>query len=78
MVDACEKTGVYFIEGFMYRFHPQFHAALRRMLEQAPVGELRTIHVQFFLSRMNPQHSRIRLQRALGGGALADVGVYRN
>lgn len=61
------------MEAFMYRFHPQWVAAQRMVLD-GDIGELRTIHTDF--SYYNDDPSNIRNQRELGGGALMDIGCY--
>jgi xylose dehydrogenase (NAD/NADP) len=56
------------MEAFMYRFHPAMRAFVDGLREP--------IHVQasFGFSLQDPHD--IRLERALGGGALLDVGCY--
>ena len=74
MVDACSASGVLFAEGLMYRHHPQ-HNRVKELIGSGAIGDVRMMRASFsFL--MAERHSRIRLQRSLGGGALMDVGVY--
>jgi predicted dehydrogenase len=74
MIAACVSSNVLFMEGFMYRFHPQFKC-VKRWLAEERIGPLRLMRASFSFN-LEPRHSRIRLQAALGGGALADVGAY--
>jgi predicted dehydrogenase len=74
MIDACRSNNVLFMEGLMYRFHPQFHC-VRQWLDEGPIGPLRLIRISFSFP-LEARHSRIRLQSAMCGGALADVGIY--
>ncbi len=74
MAAACAEAGVLFQEGFMYRFHPQF-AVVRGWIEAGRIGQLRLVRISFSFP-LESRHSRIRLQAALDGGALADVGSY--
>ena len=69
--DAAERGGLILAEGFMWRHHPQ----ARRLLElRAEIGELRLIRASF--SFLLERAGDVRLQSALDGGALMDVGCY--
>jgi D-xylose 1-dehydrogenase (NADP+, D-xylono-1,5-lactone-forming) len=60
-------------EGFMYR-HTAQTARLLDLLRGGSVGEVRTIESAFtFLQTRTPD---VRLDRALGGGCLWDIGCY--
>jgi predicted dehydrogenase len=75
MLDECRTLGVPLMEAFMYRFHPQ-HARVRELLASGAIGELRAFRAAFTFS-LEPFNSRnVRLQPALAGGALMDVGCY--
>jgi D-xylose 1-dehydrogenase (NADP+, D-xylono-1,5-lactone-forming) len=74
MIAAWMINNVLFMEGFMYRFHPQFDC-VKRWLAEERIGTLRLIRVSFSFP-LEPRHSRIRLRASLGVGALADVGAY--
>src|SRR3982751_5892415 len=41
-IEHCVARGVVWMEAFMYRYHPQW-AAVRRLLDDGAVGELRTV-----------------------------------
>jgi xylose dehydrogenase (NAD/NADP) len=69
--DAAEHSGLVLAEGFMWRHHPQARR-LVELLEQ--IGELRLIRASF--SFLLDRAGDVRLQRALDGGALMDVGCY--
>jgi predicted dehydrogenase len=74
MVEAAERQGVLLMEGFMWRFHPQ-HARLQALIAEGAVGEPRLIRIG--LSYMvDTGQPNIRLNPALGGGALWDLGCY--
>ncbi|MGD0452477.1 MAG: Gfo/Idh/MocA family oxidoreductase [Solirubrobacteraceae bacterium] len=69
--DAAEQGGLVLAEGFMWRHHPQ----ARRLLELLDeIGELRLIRASF--SFLLERAGDLRLQGALDGGALMDVGCY--
>lgn len=73
MVDAFAAHSVPFAEAFMYRFNPQT-LAVKQMLDDGVIGDLRLIHASFSFSIAS--EANIRLDKALAGGALMDVGCY--
>jgi xylose dehydrogenase (NAD/NADP) len=60
-------------EGFMYRHHPQTRR-LAELVRDRAVGELRLIRAAFSFPLPAPEN--VRLNAALDGGALMDVGCY--
>lgn len=60
------------IEGLMYRHHPQTRLA-RTLLANGAIGELSTIRAALTVSA---PPGNIRRVRAMGGGALLDLGCY--
>ena len=68
MAHAADSSGRKLMEAFMYRFHP----AMREFVE----GLDGATHVQATFGFTVKDPSDIRLQAALGGGALLDVGCY--
>ena len=73
MIAACRENGVKLMEAFMYRFTYKT-AKLKELLSSGVIGEIRHIHSSFrFVMRPGPN---IRLDAALGGGSLWDVGCY--
>ena len=73
MVDAFKQRNVLFAEAFMYRFHPQTER-VKQMIAEGMVGEIRTMQSTFnFAAR---HEDDIRLNKALVGGSLMDVGCY--
>jgi D-xylose 1-dehydrogenase (NADP+, D-xylono-1,5-lactone-forming) len=69
--DAAEAAGLILMEAFMWRHEPQ----VRRFMELLPeVGELQSIRSTF--SFVLEQKDDVRLDPALDGGALMDVGCY--
>lgn len=61
------------MEAFMYRHHPQWQWAKKRVSE-GKIGELRTI--QSFFSYYNSDPNNIRNKADIGGGGLMDIGCY--
>ena len=69
--DAAESAGLLLMEAFMWRHSPQ----TRRFMELLPeVGELQSIRSTFCFEMTKT--SDVRLEPALDGGALMDVGTY--
>ena len=70
---AAAAAGVIVEEGFMYRHEP-LTARVRSLINDGAVGTVRAI-VSGFTFALDTPHN-IRLDPALGGGALWDVGSY--
>jgi D-xylose 1-dehydrogenase (NADP+, D-xylono-1,5-lactone-forming) len=73
MIEHCVARGVVWMEAFMYRYHPQW-AAVRRLLDEGAVGELRTVRSVFTFTVRDS--TNIRRRPEYGGGSLYDVGAY--
>ena len=73
MVEACERAGVRLAEAFMYRLHPTW-VAIRELVAAGRIGKL--MAVQSWFGYFNDDPTNIRNIRAVGGGALYDVGCY--
>ena len=73
MIDGCAHHGVTLMEAFMYRYTHRTRQ-LREIIRSGVLGEIRTISSTFRFPLTNP--ASIKLQPALGGGALYDVGCY--
>lgn len=72
--EQAEKKGVFILEAFMYRYHPQIQQA-KLLLDEGAIGEVLTIHSQFHFS-LSDWEKDIRIMPALGGGVLRDIGCY--
>ena len=73
MYAAADTAGLQLMEAFMYRHHPR----TRRLLELVhggALGEVRWLQANFSFTVADP--SNVRLDAALAGGALMDVGCY--
>jgi predicted dehydrogenase len=73
MVDVCAAQGVKLVEGFMYRLHPSW-VAVRELVSSGRIGDLQAVDSWF--SYFNDDPHDIRNIRAVGGGALFDIGCY--
>jgi predicted dehydrogenase len=61
------------MEGFMYRFHPQWRYICALIRDQI-IGEITHLHSIFTYFNDDPQN--VRNQDDLGGGGLLDIGCY--
>jgi xylose dehydrogenase (NAD/NADP) len=76
MVEVARANDRLIMEAFMYRFHPQTLWALERVYA-GRIGTVKLVHASFAFNVMKSSHPRnIRLQSALAGGSLMDVGCY--
>src|SRR3954468_5629526 len=72
--DAARTAGVFLMEGFAFRCHPQVEH-LVRLLEGGEIGDLRSIQASFgFNAGRATTHYLMR--RDLAGGAMLDNGCY--
>jgi D-xylose 1-dehydrogenase (NADP+, D-xylono-1,5-lactone-forming) len=71
--DVAEREGRVLAEAFMWRHHPQVARACE-LLDEGAIGDLRVIRAHFAFAVGQPDD--IRLQAALDGGGLMDVGCY--
>ena len=71
---AARASGVFLMEAFMYRCHPQT-AKLLELIRSGAIGELRMIQVAFSFYRAFDPKARL-FNPELGGGAILDVGCY--
>lgn len=74
MAQVSRETGMLLMEAFMYRFHPQTIWALEQVAKGS-IGDVKLVHSSFAFNIGARPHD-IRLQAALAGGSLMDVGCY--
>src|SRR5437763_6098303 len=74
MVQASGESGMLLMEAFMYRFHPQTIWALDQVAT-GRIGNVKLVYSSFSFNVGSRPHD-IRLQAALAGGSLMDVGCY--
>ncbi len=74
MQEAAREAGVFLMEAFMYRSHPQTDA-LARLVRDGAVGEVRVLHAALSFTAAFDPASRL-WSKALGGGGILDVGCY--
>ena len=71
--EVAERAGVVVSEAFMYRHHPQT-LKVKELVDSGAIGELRLVRGSFSFNISRP--GDVRLDPALGGGCLWDVGCY--
>jgi len=74
VVEAAHEHGVFLMEAFMYRCHPQT-AKLVELLRERAIGDVRVIQATFSFHSARNLEGRL-LKKALGGGGILDVGCY--
>lgn len=73
LLDLARERGLALMENVMFVHHPR-HEAVRRLVADGAIGELRALHAAFTIPAL--ADTDIRYRPELGGGALADVGLY--
>jgi predicted dehydrogenase len=74
MVEACEMFKVQFAEAFMYRHHPRYQR-IREIIGSGEIGDIRALHGVFTFNNADAA-GNVRLNKAMGGGGILDVGCY--
>jgi len=73
LIEVRDRKRVQIGEAFMVRTHPQW-AAVRELIAEGRIGELRLVAGHFSYFRRDPNDVRSRPD--WGGGALLDIGCY--
>lgn len=75
VAEAAREHGVFLMEAFMYRTHPQMER-VAEIIRSGVLGKLTLLRANFAFGPVayNPE-SRL-FQQALGGGAILDIGCY--
>jgi predicted dehydrogenase/aryl-alcohol dehydrogenase-like predicted oxidoreductase len=73
-ITAARENGVFFMEAFMYRCHPQT-AQLVDLVRSGEIGDIRLIRAMFSFQTERDPNGRL-FANALGGGGILDVGSY--
>lgn len=74
MIAAAREHGVFFMEAFMYRCHPQT-ARIVEIVRGGALGEVGLVQAAFGYNKPFDPASRV-WSNALGGGGILDVGCY--
>lgn len=73
VVDACKQARIMLYENFVCNFHPQ-HEKITSLIASNTIGEPLIFNGAFIIPHIEAEN--IRYNKALGGGALNDVGCY--
>ena len=74
MEQEAKKAGCLLLEAFMYRFSPLVEKACE-IVRSGQLGRITSVHSAFSFV-MDEASENVRLEPALGGGSLYDVGCY--
>lgn len=75
IIEAVRESGVFYMEGFMYRCHPQIKSLIN-LIKEKKIGDVINIKSSFGFD-MGKTIPESRLFRTdLAGGAILDVGLY--
>ena len=74
IVDAARRNGVFLLEAFAYRCHPQTQRMLE-LIREGTIGEVRMIDAVFGYDA-GPSPQNYLMVRELAGGGILDVGCY--
>ena len=74
MLQACREAGVLLFEAFVFLYHPK-SLKLRQLLDDGAIGEVVHVQASFTFPLQRPTDN-IRMNKALAGGSLMDVGTY--
>jgi predicted dehydrogenase len=68
----CASKGVFLMEAFMFRFHPQW-LKVAELVNSDEIGQVKAIQCIFSYNNTDPSNIR---NKENGGGALRDIGCY--
>jgi len=74
IVEVVRRNGVFLLEAFAYRFHPQTRR-LVQLLRDGTIGEIRMLDAVFGYDA-GPKPENYLMVRELAGGSILDVGCY--
>ena len=75
VIDAVDAAGIFYMEGFMYRCHPQI-PKLIELIKSRIIGDITSIEASFGfdMGKTIPEHRLF--SKDLAGGGILDVGLY--
>ena len=75
VIQAVQEAGVFYMEGFMYRCHPQI-AKLISLIKENIIGDVTSIEASFGFDTGKTYPDSRLFNINLAGGSILDVGVY--
>lgn len=73
-LEAVKKHGVFFMEAFMYRCHPQT-LKVKELVDSGAIGDVQVVAAEFGFDA-GREWNNFRADGSVGGGGLMDVGTY--
>ena len=75
VIDAVDQAGIFYMEGFMYRCHPQI-PKLIELIKNKTIGDIVSVESSFGfdMEKTIPDHRLFN--KDLAGGGILDVGLY--
>tara|TARA_Y100001970_G_scaffold292842_1_gene436103 strand:+ start:1033 stop:2076 length:1044 start_codon:yes stop_codon:yes gene_type:complete len=75
VINAVRESGVFYVEGFMYRCHPQI-PALIKLIKDNKIGKVNKVISSFGFDMKKVIPDSRLFDKNLAGGAILDVGLY--
>jgi len=75
IIEVVRESGVFYMEGFMYRCHPQI-LILIKLLREKIIGDIKYIKSSFGFDTGKTMFDSRLFRVDLAGGAILDVGLY--
>ena len=75
VINIVENAGVFFMEGLMYRCHPQIQRVLS-LIKSNIIGKIHSIKSSFGFNAGKTDPTSRLFNTGLAGGAILDVGLY--
>jgi len=75
VINTIREAGVFYMEGFMYRCHPQIPALLK-IIKDNKIGNIKKITSSFGFDMQQIISDHRLFDKNLAGGAILDVGLY--
>ncbi len=75
VINTVREAGVFYMEAFMYRCHPQIPALLK-IIKDNKIGKIRKITSSFGFDMQQIISDHRLFDKNLAGGAILDVGLY--
>ena len=75
VIDAVDAAGIFYMEGFMYRCHPQI-PKLIELIKNKTIGDITSIESSFGFDMGKTIADHRLFSKDLAGGGILDVGLY--
>ena len=75
VIDAVDQAGIFYMEGFMYRCHPQI-PKLIELIKNKTIGDIVSVESSFGFDMKKTIPDHRLFNKDLAGGGILDVGLY--